>query len=63
VCVNCDYEGEGDWWRFDAGSYIEAILAVHYIVGKNQTTADSQNILRNYFENAKKQGWEFNKVW
>jgi hypothetical protein len=63
VCINCDYEGEGDWWRFDAGSYIEAILAVHYIVGKNQTTADLQNILRNYFENAKKQGWEFNKVW
>lgn len=63
VCINCDYEGEGDWWRFDVGSYVEAVLSVHYIVGKNQAAADSQNILRNYFKNAKKQGWRFGKVW
>jgi len=63
VCINCDYEGEGDWRRFDADSYVEAILSVHYIVGKNQTTADSQNILRNYFDNAQKQGWQFGKIW
>jgi len=63
VCVNCDYEGEGDCWRFDADSYVEAILTIHYIVGKNQTEADSRNILCNYFANAEKQGWKFNKIW
>lgn len=63
VCVNCDYEGEGDYWRFDAGSYVEAILSIHYIIGKNQTEADSRNIWRNYFANAQKHGWKFGKIW
>ncbi len=63
VCVNCDYEGEGDWWRFDADSYVETVLSVYHIVGKNQTEQDSRNILRNYFANARKQGWRFGKIW
>ncbi len=63
VCLNCDYEGQGDSWRFDTDSYVEAMLSIHYIIGKNQNEQDSQNILRNYFENAKKQGWQFGKLW
>lgn len=62
-CLNCQYDGPGDKYELKASTYLELMLSMHYIVGKNQTEADSQNILRNYFENAKKQGWEFNKVW
>ncbi len=63
VCINCEYDGQGDVWQMNADSYLEALLSIHYVIGKNQTDADSQNILRNYFENAKKQGWQFGKFW
>jgi len=63
ICINCKYDGPGDKYELEAPTYLESILSVHYIIGKNQVESDSQNILRNYFENAKKQGWEFNKVW
>ncbi len=62
-CLNCEYDGPGDVYELNGTSYLELILSIHYIIGKNQTDGDSENILRNYFENAKKQGWEFNKVW
>jgi len=62
-CLNCEYDGPGDIYKLDIDSYLGLLLAVHYIVGKNQTDQDSQNILHNYMENAKKQGWEFNKFW
>lgn len=63
LCLNCDYDGDGDKYLLRGDSYLELLLAVYYIVGKSQTEADSQNILRNYFENAKKQGWQFGKLW
>jgi hypothetical protein len=62
-CMNCKYDGAGDVYNLDVDSYLGLLLCIHYIIGKNQTDQDSQNILRNYFENAKKQGWKFNKVW
>jgi len=62
-CLNCKYEGSGDSYELNADSYLGSLLCVHYIIGKNQTDQDSANIMQNYFENAKKQGWEFNKVW
>jgi hypothetical protein len=62
-CMNCKYDGPGDIYELNGSSYLELILSINYIIGKNQTDQDSANILRNYFENAKKQGWEFNKVW
>jgi len=62
-CINCEYDGPGDVYRLNADSYLGSILCMHYIIGKNQTDADSQTILSNYFENAKRQGWVFNNVW
>jgi hypothetical protein len=62
-CMNSKYDGPGDSYELNIDSYLGLLLCVHYIIGKNQTEQDSQNILRNYRENAKKQGWEFNKVW
>jgi hypothetical protein len=62
-CMNCKYEGSGDVYELNIDSYLGLLLCIHYIVGKNQTDQDSENILRNYMENAKRQGWEFNKVW
>lgn len=62
-CINCKYDGPGDSYELNVDSYLGLLLCVHYIVGKNQTDRDSENILKNYFENAKKQGWEFNKIW
>jgi hypothetical protein len=62
-CLNCQYDGPGNKYELDVDSYLGLLLCIHYIIGKNQTEQDSANILRNYFENAKKQGWEFNKVW
>lgn len=63
VTLNCKYDGPGDAYALEGNSYLEILLSLHYIIGKNQTDSDSETILRNYFENAKKQGWEFNKVW
>jgi len=63
VTLNCKYDGSGDVYALEGDSYLELILSIHYIIGKNQTDSDSETILRNYFENAKKQGWQFNKVW
>jgi hypothetical protein len=62
-CLNCKYDGPGDSYELNIDSYLGLLLCLHYIIGKNQTDQDSENILRNYFENAKKQGWEFNKIW
>lgn len=62
-CLNCKYDGPGDSYELNIDSYLGLLLCLHYIIGKNQTDRDSENILQNYFENAKKQGWEFNKVW
>jgi len=62
-CLNCDHSGPGDVYKLEADSYLGLLLSMHYIIGKNQTDRDSETILRNYFDNAKKQGWEFNKVW
>jgi hypothetical protein len=62
-CMNCKYEGSEDSYEVNIDSYLGLLLCIHYIVGKNQTDQDSENILQNYMENAKKQGWEFNKVW
>jgi 8-oxo-dGTP pyrophosphatase MutT (NUDIX family) len=62
-CMNCKWEGDGDVYELNGNSYLDLLLCAHYIIGKNQTDQDSENILRNYFENAKKQGWKFNKVW
>lgn len=62
-CLNCRYDGPGDVYELHIDSYLGSLLCLHYIIGKNQTDKDSENILENYFENAKKQGWEFNKVW
>jgi len=62
-CLNCKYEGPGDSYELDIDSFLGSLLCLFYIIGKNQTDQDSENILRNYFENAKKQGWKFNKVW
>ncbi|MCU0653203.1 MAG: hypothetical protein MUD10_03000 [Candidatus Pacebacteria bacterium] len=62
-CLNCDNPGGGDIYRLQADTYLELLMSVHYIIGKNQADEDSANILKNYFENAKKQGWKFNKVW
>jgi acetyl-CoA carboxylase carboxyl transferase subunit alpha len=33
------------------------------VIGTQKGRDTKENILRNYFEIAKKQGWEFNKVW
>lgn len=62
-CLNAKYDGDSDSYELNMDSHLGLLLSLHYIIGKNQTDKDSQNILKNYFENAKKQGWEFNKVW
>jgi len=62
-CLNTKYEGDSDSYELNSDSFMGLLLSIHYLIGKNQTDSDSQNILKNYFENAKKQGWKFNKVW
>jgi hypothetical protein len=62
-CMNCKYEGAENTYELNIDSFLGLLLCIHYIVGKNQTDHDSANIMHNYMENAKKQGWEFNKVW
>ena len=62
-CMNVEWDGPGDKYFLNIDSYLGLLMCIHYIVGKNQTDRDTENILRNYEENARKQGWKFNKVW
>jgi len=62
-CMNVKYDGPGDTYELNIDSFLGLLLCIHYIVGKNQTDQDSANILAVYEENARKQGWELNKVW
>ena len=48
-CMNCKWEGDGDVYELNGNSYLDLLLCAHYIIGKNQTDQDSENILRNYF--------------
>lgn len=62
-CLNQKYYIQDNTYELEFDSYLGLMLLVYYIIGKNQTKQDTQNILKNYEETSKKLGWEFNKVW
>jgi len=61
-CINCS-TGTENTYRLDSGSFLGALMATYYIIGKNQRPEDVESIERNYAANAQKLGWKFNKVW
>ncbi|MBI2085166.1 MAG: hypothetical protein HYT71_01485 [Candidatus Aenigmarchaeota archaeon] len=61
-CMNCD-TGTKNVYKIKMDSYLGLIMCAYYIIGKNQTSSDMENIMKNYTSNAQKLGWKFNKVW
>lgn len=43
-------------------SFLGLMLTTYYIIGKNQTDKDTQNLLKNYGDTVKAMGWKLNKV-
>ncbi len=64
-CLNIKYplKSRENVYELNVDSYLGLILEVYYIIGKNQKTKDTKNLLKNYQEVSKKFGWKFNKVW
>ncbi len=54
---------ESNIYELKIDSYLGLILSTYYIIGKNQTDQDTENLLKNYEETFKKLDWKFNKVW
>ncbi len=61
-CMNCD-TGTKNAYKLEMDSYLGLIMCAYYIIGKNQTASDMENIMKNYASAAQKLGWKFNKVW
>ena len=62
-CLNQKYDLGENIYQLNFDSYLGLILSTYYIIGRNQTDKDTENLLRNYKEISKKLKWEFNKIW
>lgn len=63
-CLNQRYGDEKENIHLlDIDSHLGLMLSVYYIIGKNQTEKDTQNLLEDYFKTAKKLDWKFEKIW
>jgi len=62
-CLHQKYDLGENIYQLNFDSYLGLMLGTYYIIGKNQTDKDTENLLRDYKEISKKQGWEFNKIW
>jgi hypothetical protein len=64
-CLNQKYpfKKNKDVYELNIDSYLGLMLGTYYIIGKNQTDRDTENLLKNYRETSKKYNWKFNKVW
>ena len=61
-CMNCDTSTKNSY-KLEMESFLGLIMCAYYIIGKNQTQADMEEIMKNYTSMAQKLGWKFNKVW
>ncbi|MBI1972142.1 MAG: hypothetical protein HYS53_02475 [Candidatus Aenigmarchaeota archaeon] len=61
-CMNCD-TGTKNTYKLGIDSFLGLIMCAYYVIGKNQTASDMENIMKNYASTAQKLGWKFNKVW
>ncbi len=61
-CLNQEYS-DGNAYNLNVDSYLGLMMSVYFIIGKNQTSKDTKNLLSNYEKTSKKLGWKFNKVW
>lgn len=63
VSMNMDYPfAKEQSYAIKLDSYLGLMMATYYIIGKNQTDQDTDNILKDYAEVAAKFGWKFNKI-
>ncbi len=61
-CMNCDTNTKNTY-KLEINSFLGLIMSAYYIIGKNQTVSDMENIMKNYMSTAQKLGWKFNRVW
>lgn len=55
------FEGE-ETYRLQESSYLGALFSAYYIIGKNQTPRDLENIEARYRKQSQALGWKFNRI-
>jgi len=60
-CLNQNYllKERENIYELNIDSHLGLLLSTYYIIGKNQTDKDTENLLKNYQETAKVFGWKF----
>ena len=62
-CLNQNYplKDRENLYELNIDSHLGLLLGTYYIIGKNQTDKDTENLLKNYQETAKVFGWKIKK--
>ncbi len=62
VALNLDYPFQENIYNIKIDSYLGLLMSAYYLIGKNQTEKDTQNLLKNYGDTVKAMGWKLNKI-
>jgi len=63
-CLNqkCPLKDRENIYELNTNSYLGLLLGTYYVIGKNQTDRDTENLLKNYQETAKALDWKIKKI-
>lgn len=61
-CLNQKYPFKENVYELNIDSYLALMLTTYYIIGKNQTDKDTENLLKNYQQTIKKLDWKIDKI-
>jgi fructoselysine-6-P-deglycase FrlB-like protein len=63
-CLNQNYplRDRENIYELNIDSYLGLLLSTYYIIGKNQTGRDTENLLKNYQETVKELNWKVKKI-
>lgn len=62
IRLNENHDYQGEVYDLNADTPLEMMMKVYYIIGKNQTDLDAENIAKDYKETIAKLGWKINQV-
>lgn len=61
-CLNQKYPFKDNTYQLNIDSYLGLMLSTYYIIGRNQTNKDTENLLKNYKLVTKRLAWKFKKI-
>lgn len=63
VPMNLDFDfGDENIYKLNINSYLGLLMAIYYVIGKNQEQKDIDNLLADYKETIEKLGWEIGEI-